>query len=87
MLILTRRVGEKIIIGENCCTVEVLAANHHGIRLDFVADNDISIYREEVYRRKLAKMDVNKLEPLEPSLSEQQALYLYHIRKRLQQQQ
>jgi len=87
MLILTRKIGEKIIIGDNRCAIEILAANRHGIRLGFVADNDISIYREEVYRKKMAKMAIDNTQPLDPSLAEQQALYLYNIRKRLQQYQ
>jgi len=46
-LILSRRVGEKIVIGDNI-HVTVLAIRGNQIRLGFSAPGDITIYREEL---------------------------------------
>ena len=47
MLILSRRVGEKIVIGDNI-HVTVLAIRGNQIRLGFSAPDSVSIYREEI---------------------------------------
>jgi carbon storage regulator len=47
MLILSRRVGEKIVIGDNI-HVTVLAIRGNQIRLGFSAPPSVSIYREEI---------------------------------------
>jgi carbon storage regulator len=47
MLILTRKIGETIRIGDNI-TVKVLALRGGQIRLGFTAPNDVRIFREEV---------------------------------------
>jgi len=53
MLLLTRRVGETIIIGEKEVRIVVLAIKGNQVRLGIEADDDISIHREEVYKRIL----------------------------------
>lgn len=50
MLILTRRVGETIMIGDDV-TVTVLGIQGNQIRIGVNAPNDVSIHREEIYRR------------------------------------
>ena len=50
MLILTRRTGEKLIIGENV-TVTVLSVKGNQIRIGIEAPRDISVNREEIYQR------------------------------------
>lgn len=50
MLILTRRVGETLMIGDSV-TVTVLAVNGHQARVGIKAPIDISVHREEVYVR------------------------------------
>ena len=50
MLVLTRRVGEKIIIGENV-TVTVLAVKGGQIRIGIDAPREIQVHREEIYQR------------------------------------
>ena len=50
MLILTRRVGEKLIIGEDV-TVSILSVKGHQIRVGIEAPRDVQIHREEIYLR------------------------------------
>jgi carbon storage regulator len=50
MLILTRRVGEDIIIGDDV-VVSVLSASGGQIRIGIEAPKDISVHRQEVYDR------------------------------------
>ena len=52
MLILTRRIGEKLIIGENV-TVTILAAKGSQIRIGIEAPRDIQVHREEIFQRIL----------------------------------
>jgi carbon storage regulator len=48
MLILTRRVGEKLIIGENV-TVTVLGVKGNQIRIGIDAPRDVQVNREEIF--------------------------------------
>lgn len=48
MLVLSRKVGEKLVIG-NEVFVEVLAVSRDGVRLGIVAPRETSIYRHEVF--------------------------------------
>lgn len=48
MLVLTRRVGEKLVIG-NEVIVEVLAATGEGVRLGITAPRETSVHRFEVF--------------------------------------
>jgi carbon storage regulator len=50
MLILTRRVGESIIINGNV-TVAILAIKGNQVRLGIKAPDDVVVHREEIYRR------------------------------------
>ena len=52
VLILTRRIGEKVIIGENV-KVTVLSVKGNQVRIGIDAPRDISVNREEVYERIL----------------------------------
>lgn len=50
MLILTRRVGETVMIGEDT-SVTVLGVKGNQIRLGVKAPNDVPVHREEIYHR------------------------------------
>jgi len=50
MLILTRRVGETVMIG-NDVTVTVLGVKGNQVRIGVNAPKDVSVHREEIYER------------------------------------
>ncbi|MEN7344165.1 MAG: carbon storage regulator CsrA [Pseudomonadota bacterium] len=50
MLILTRRVGETVVIGEEI-SVTVLGVKGNQIRLGINAPRDVSVHRQEIFDR------------------------------------
>ena len=50
MLILTRRIGESLIIGDDI-KVTILGIKPHQIRIGIEAPKDVSVHREEIYLR------------------------------------
>jgi carbon storage regulator CsrA len=47
MLVLSRKIGEEIIIGDNIRVTVVAIRNNH-VRLGFTAPNDVTIFRSEI---------------------------------------
>ena len=50
MLILTRRVGESVVIGEDV-TVTVLGVKGNQVRIGINAPKTVSVHREEIFER------------------------------------
>ena len=50
MLILTRRVGETVVIGDEV-EVTVLGVKGNQVRLGVNAPRDVSVHRQEIYER------------------------------------
>jgi len=60
MLILTRRVGETLMVGDDV-TVTVLGVKGNQVRIGVNAPKDVSVHREEIYQRiQKEKSDAQK---------------------------
>lgn len=50
MLILTRRIGESVMVGDDIA-VTVLGVKGNQVRLGVNAPRDVAVHREEIYQR------------------------------------
>lgn len=55
MLVLTRKIGQQIVIGNGVIQMKVLNADNGIIRIGINAPSNIEIDREEVYLKKIIK--------------------------------
>ena len=62
MLILTRRVGETVVIGDDV-TVTVLGVKGNQVRLGINAPRDVAVHREEIYDRIRREQTEKESEP------------------------
>jgi carbon storage regulator len=64
MLILTRRVGESVMIGPDV-TVTIVGINGNQVRVGVSAPRDVAVHREEIFARIQADEELNRLSSVE----------------------
>ena len=50
MLVMTRRIGEKVMIGSSI-TLTILAVQGNQVRIGVDAPREVAVHRDEIYRR------------------------------------
>jgi carbon storage regulator len=51
MLVLTRRIGETLVIGDDEMRITVLGVKGNQVRIGVTAPKDVSVHRLEIYER------------------------------------
>ena len=62
MLILTRRIGEALVVGEDI-RFTVLGVKGNQVRIGIAAPKDVSVHREEIFLKILDEQDVTNSSP------------------------
>lgn len=60
MLVLTRSVGERLIIGEGEITLTILDVRGNQVRIGIDAPRNVPVHREEIFLRIQAESTVKK---------------------------
>lgn len=68
MLILTRRVGESLMVGDEV-TITVLGVKGNQVRIGVNAPKDVGVHREEIYQR-IQREKMTKSSHLESALQQ-----------------
>jgi carbon storage regulator len=61
MLVLTRRIGQQILIGKGTIQMKVLKVDNGVISIGINAPQHIDIDREEIYLKKLQQQDASEV--------------------------
>ena len=51
MLVLSRKLGERVLVPQCGLSITVVAVEGNAIRLGFTAPTEVGVYREEVWQR------------------------------------
>jgi carbon storage regulator len=73
MLILTRRVGESVVIGEDV-TVTVLGVKGNQVRIGINAPKHVAVHREEIFERIKSGRGADTAPAEEPQNTPQESL-------------
>jgi carbon storage regulator len=68
MLILTRRIGESVMIGDDV-SITVLAVKGNQVRVGIDAPKHLSVHREEIYERVKAAKAADLAPAIKPAFS------------------
>ena len=63
MLVLSRKPGERVIIGDRVIEIEVLEIRGSQVKLGILAPLDVHVNREEVFLRLMEEREAAKLHP------------------------
>jgi len=66
MLILTRRVGETVMIGDDV-TITVLGVKGNQVRVGINAPKHVAVHREEIYERIKREQQSDEVEDQKPA--------------------
>ena len=81
MLILTRKINQKLIINDNI-EIVILESYKNAVKIGVNAPNDVQIYREEIYNeikksnKQAHNFDVDAISNLKPKQTNVQGFYL-----------
>ncbi len=59
MLVLSRRIGETLVIGDDV-TLTVLAMNGNHVRIGINAPKEVPVHREEIYKQIQQQLEEEK---------------------------